>query len=199
MGPVSRPAVGLAVFEGSGPALFAPFSVETAGAIGASTGTCGLPDDFAIPRRKILPDSVILHLVRIRYGIKHSGKIVRRGRTTATVDVLRARHASHVASGCSRRAKILLRDQSSRFLPGPWRQGTGGFHYAVLDEPLVNGLVDCYHFLVRVAMGIHPFFKRPFTAFDAPERIFDFRDRQTSGIWGTSGGDDAISGQREQF
>lgn len=61
MGRVSRPAVGLAVFEGSGPALFATFSVETAGALGASTGTCSLPDDFAIPRRKILPDSVILH------------------------------------------------------------------------------------------------------------------------------------------
>ena len=98
------------------------------------------------------------------------------------------------SSGCSRQAKLLLHDLANGFLLA-LRQGTGRIHYAVVDEPFVNGLVDFHHLVVRMAMGIHPFFKRSFTAFDASQRIVNVCNRKTFGIRGTSAWDNPISGQ----
>ena len=120
------------------------------------------------------------------------------GGHTAAVDVLRVRCARHVASGCSRQARLLLRDQLNRFLLEPL-QGTIGIHYVVPDKPFVNGLIDFCQFPTRVVMGMHPFFKPPLTEFDAPQRIVNVCSRQTFGVRGASGGDDPISGQPEQF
>ena len=109
--------------------------------LGASTGTCGHPNGSAISRRENLPDSVFLHFRRNRCGVNGGSEILRQARTTAAVDVLRARYARQVASRCSRQAELPLRDQPNRFLPEP-RQGTDAIHHFALDEPLVNGLLD---------------------------------------------------------